>query len=107
MEEEEQARHVAWSARWENERVMRTKRAGRWESRVVPPLDMGRFSRLFSHRCIAARSSDHRRVGRYRKTFRSAPADTLAEALPIAAGTSGGLRSPTTDATTCRVCACA
>src|SRR6266446_10343873 len=40
---------------WENDNVMRTKRARGCESRVIPTLDMSGFSALFSHSCMLLR----------------------------------------------------
>jgi hypothetical protein len=36
----------------ENDNVMRTKRARRCESRVLPPLHMSGFSGLFAYGCV-------------------------------------------------------
>ncbi len=54
----------------ENDNVMRTKRARRCESRVIPPLHMGGFSGLFPYRRMLFRG-DHSpvRCERVRETM--------------------------------------
>ena len=86
MKEEQETGGRSMISDWENERVLRTKRACALAERGVPPLDRGTSSPLFAHGCLLLLGNDRGRDVQ-KVASCTGPGDPPLQWLPTSAGT--------------------